>query len=381
MMKIPRRRLFQEVVRALAGSPVVALMGPRQCGKTTLARDVVRQRRAHYFDLEDARDAAALGNPQLALEGLKGLVVIDEAQLKPELFRALRVLVDRRPLPARFLLLGSASFDLSKGCAESLAGRIHFVDMAGFDLQEVGVAHWHNLWLRGGFPRSFLGRSENESLQWRQQFIRTFLQRDLPQLGISIPAEQMRRFWTMLAHSHGGAWNSSAFASSLGVTHTTTRRWLDILSGALMIRQLPPWFDNAGKRVVKAPKIYLRDSGLLHALLDIGNHGQLRSHPRLGASWEGFVLEQTLRLTGQEGNAYFWGTYSGAELDLLLLQGGRRLGIEIKYADAPQMTKSMHVAMHDLQLRQLFVIYPGPKRYRLTERVEVVPLAELTKLF
>jgi len=371
---IKRRYLTQQTVDALKRARIVALIGPRQCGKTTLAREIAGTRQAHYFDLENPRDIARLENPQLSLEPLKGLVVVDEAQQKPDLFPLLRVLSDRVPLPARFLILGSASPDLIKNCSETLAGRIEFVDMAGFTLDEMGDKAMTSLWLRGGFPGSILAKTDKDSLIWRQQFIRTFLQRDPPQLGINLPTEQLRRFWTMLAHYHGQTWNSSEIAASLGVAHTTTRRWLDVLTGALMIRQLPPWFENVGKRTVKAPKIYLRDSGLLHALLSIDNLPALTSHPKLGASWEGFALDQVLRMLSAETEAYFWSTYSGAEVDLLLLRKGKRVGLEFKYADAPGTTKSMHLTLAALKLDRLYIVYPGSRSYPLTNVIEAIPL-------
>jgi predicted AAA+ superfamily ATPase len=369
------RRAEAEVRRALRESPVVALVGPRQCGKTTLARRIARGA-ADYFDLEDSVDLSRLANPRLALEELRGLVVLDEVQRKPDIFEVIRVLVDRPRSGARFLLLGSASPHITRGVSETLAGRIRFVEMGGLDVREVGPARHARLWLRGGFPRSFLAASERQSLSWRHDFARTFLERDIPQLGITIPASALRRFWSMVAHYHGQVWNAAELARSLGSSEPTARRYLDILTGAYVVRQLPPWFENIAKRQVKAPKIYVRDSGLLHALLGVRTRATLLGHPKLGASWEGFALEQVLSLM-KPHEAYFWATHSGAELDLLIFREGQRLGFEFKCTDAPVLTKSMHVALADLGLRRIFVIYPGAKSYRLHARVEAVSILDL----
>lgn len=375
MLRRPRR--LAEIERALAHSPVCALLGPRQCGKTTLAHEIVRRRRdAHVFDLETAAGRARLAQPELALAPLRGLVVIDEIQREPRLFEVLRPLADRPGTPARFLILGSASPDLVRGVSESLAGRVGFVDLGGFDLTEVRARNWRTLWVRGGFPRSYLARSEALSLRWRRDFVRTFLERDVPQLGIRIPAEALRRFWMMLAHVHGQIWNGADIARSLGVNEHTVRRYLDVLSGTYLIRQLPPWFENISKRQYKAPKVYVRDSGLLHALVGVGSWGELAGHPKLGASWEGFALEQVLALA-HGADAYFWGTHAGAELDLLLIHRGRRHGIEFKYGDAPAMTKSLHVALADLKLDRAWIVYPGKGQYGVHEKVEVLPLEEV----
>ncbi len=370
---IKRPAYVREIERKLRASPIVAMLGPRQAGKTTLARAIAEGRRHHFFDLEDPVSAARLAHPQSALEPLRGLVVIDEIQRQPELFALLRVLADRRPQPATFLLLGSASPQLVRGVSESLAGRVTFVDLAGFDLSEVRPGAFRKLWWRGGFPRSFLAASDQESAEWRQDFIRTFLERDIPQLGITIPATTLRRFWSMIAHFHGQVWNAADFARSLGASEPTARRYLDILASAFMVRQLPPWFENLGKRQVKAPKIYVRDTGLLHSLLALGDFAALEGHPRLGASWEGFALEQVLRHTGDR-DAYFWATYAGAELDLLVTLRGKRYGFEFKYGDAPILTKSMRIALQDLKLEHLFVAYPGKKSYALDRRVEVISI-------
>ncbi|PYV29716.1 MAG: hypothetical protein DMG09_29350 [Acidobacteria bacterium] len=366
------------IMRRLRSNPVVLLLGPRQCGKTTLAREFAAGRKAEYFDLEAPADQSRLRQPMTALEPLSGWVVIDEAQLLPELFPILRVLADRRPLPARFLLLGSASPDLVRGVSESLAGRVAFVSMAGFDLGEVGAKEFRKLWWRGGFPRSFLAKSDAESRRWREDFIQTFLERDLRRFGVQVAPAALRRFWSMVAHYHGQIWNASEIGRSLGEAHTTVKRHLDILCGAFVMRQLPPWFENVGKRQVKSPKVYLRDSGLLHSLLGIPSFAALEAHPKLGASWEGFALEEVLRMTGDR-EAYFWNTQSGAELDLLVFINGHRFGFEFKYADAPTVTKSLQVAWSDLKLRQVFLVHPGKKSYALNEWAQALSVEDLRR--
>lgn len=373
---VKRTAYVEEIRRKLKASPIVAILGPRQVGKTTLARAITGAQPHQFFDLEDPVAAARLGNPKSALEPLTGLVVIDEIQRQPELFALLRVLADRRPQPATFLILGSASPHLVRGVSESLAGRVAFVDLAGFDLSEVRPGAFRKLWWRGGFPRSFLAASDPASAEWRQDFIRTFLERDLPQLGITIPAASLRRFWSMVAHFHGQVWNAADFARSLGASEPTARKYLDILTSALVVRQLPPWFENLGKRQVKAPKIYVRDTGLLHSLLALPGFTSLEGHPRLGASWEGFALEQVLRHSG-EREAYFWATHAGAELDLMLTLKGKRYGFEFKYGDAPTLTKSMHIAVQDLRLKHLFVVYPGKESYLLGPQVDVISIQRL----
>jgi hypothetical protein len=328
------------------------------------------------FDLENPVGRRQLAAPMTALERLEGLVIIDEIQRQPELFEILRVLVDRPENAAQFLVLGSASPDLVKGTSESLAGRVGFVDLSGFVLGEVGQKERDRLWSRGGFPRSFLSPDDAASVEWRMGFVRTFLERDIPQLGITIPAETLRRFWTMVAHYHGQVWNAAEFARSLGASENTARRYLDILAGAYMVRVLPPWFENLKKRQVKAPKIYLRDSGLLHTLLQLPELHAVLGHPKLGASWEGFVLEHLLNLVNTR-DAYYWATHGGAELDLLIFKSGKRFGFELKYTDAPALTRSMHIALRDLQLDHLWVVYPGSERYALHEKVTAVPLEEV----
>ncbi len=380
MPLIDRSAYRQQIELSLAQFRITALMGPRQCGKTTLARTFA-QAPEQYFDLEDPLDVARLEAPRQTLGKLTGLVVIDEVQRRPDLFPLLRVLADRPGIPARFLVLGSASPDLVRGVSESLAGRVGFVDLSGFDGTEVGFENLDALWVRGGFPESFLSSSDEASFRWRQQFIRTFLTRDIPQLGITIPTEQLRRFWLMVAHYHGQTWNASEIAGSLGVNYKTAQRYLDILTGAFMMRTLSPWTENLGKRVRKAPKVYLRDSGLFHSLQNIRSLRELQAHPKLGASWEGLALEHILRVLRVEpGEAYYWATHSGAEVDLMILRGERRWGFEFKYADAPRATPSMRVAMEDLGLQRLSVIYPGEKNYALDEKIEVVALARVAKM-
>ncbi|MBI2363967.1 MAG: ATP-binding protein [Deltaproteobacteria bacterium] len=364
------------VQAALKRSRVVALLGPRQCGKTTLARQFVPADSLNYFDLEDPPSLARLTAPNTALRPLKGLVVIDEIQRRPDLFPLLRVLADRKPLPARFLILGSASLDLLKQSSETLAGRLETVLLEGFRLADLGVVAQTRHWLRGGFPLSFTARTEADSAGWRRQFIQTFLERDLPQLGVTIPAVALRRFWNMIAHYHGQIWNAAELARALAVNESTVRRYLDLMTGVFMTRQLPPWFENLGKRQVKAPKIYVRDSGLLHALLGIGGARDLEHHPKVGASWEGYAVEEVLKALRPD-EAYYWATHSGAEIDLVIFKNARRIGIECKRMDAPVLTPSMRIALADLKLDELYVVYPGEKRYPLTRKVEVVPLSQM----
>jgi predicted AAA+ superfamily ATPase len=379
MNLIERTDALERINSAFRIHPIVALLGPRQCGKTTLARMFGESEPCTFFDLENPVDVRRLSAPMTALEALSGLVVLDEVQRRPDLFELLRVFVDRPRNPARFLLLGSASPYLVKGVSESLAGRIGFVDLAGFDLWEVGVGRKTSLWIRGGFPRSFLAADDRDSMAWREDFIRTFLERDIPQFGITIPAETLRRCWTMLAHYHGQVWNAAQLARSLGTSENTARRYLDILAGAYMVRVLPPWFENIRKRQVKAPKIYIRDSGLLHALLQLPTWQDLHGHPTLGASWEGFALEQVIGAL-KTRDAYFWATHGGAELDLLTLVRGNRYGFEFKYADAPGRTRSMHAAIEDLGLEHLWVIYPGQQEYALDAEISVIPIDRVLNL-
>lgn len=353
---------------ALRRAPVTALIGSRQSGKTTLARALAARRAATLFSLDQAADRARLSNPGLVLAPLRGLVVLDEIQAMPELFTALRALADRRGAPARFLILGSASPVLMTQASESLAGRTEFVELEGFDLSETGPGQLYALWVRGGFPRSFLARREADSVAWREGFIRTFLERDIPEFGISIPAAAMRRFWTMLAHYHGQTWNSSELARSMGLSDKTVRGYLDILTGAFMVRQLQPWYENVGKRQVKAPRIYLRDSGLLHSLLSIPDRDALLGHPRAGASWEGFALQQVMKALAP-ADAYYWATHNGAEIDLLVHHRGRRYGFEFKFTEAPAVTRSMRIAIDDLKLDHVWVVHPGAHTFPLDARI------------
>lgn len=377
MPQILRPGLRRSIEAALRDAPVVALLGPRQCGKTTVALEVLQERTGHRFDLDDPRDEAALASPMTTLEGLRGLVVIDEVQRRPELFSVLRVLADRRPVRARFLVLGSASPELLRPSSQTLAGRVRFIDMEGFSLAEVGAQHWRRRLLRGGFPRSFLARSDAASFAWREDFVRTFLERDLAALGVEVRSlANLRRLWSMLAHRHAQLVNGAELAGALGETYPTVKRHLDILAGALVVRLLPPWLPNAEKRLVKSAKVFVRDSGILGALLGVASFRELEGHPKLGAAWEGFVVEEVVRVAGAR-NAYFWATHGGAELDVVVTRGARRVGVEAKWGDAPKMTKSMHQALADLDLARLLVVYPGPLRYRLAPRVEVVPIGEL----
>lgn len=373
-MKIRRSDLVDSVLAALRRSRAVGLVGPRQCGKSTLAREIARREKASaFFDLEDPTAEARLRDPKLALERLTGLVVIDEVQRRPDLMPLLRVLLDRDPLPARFLLLGSASPELIRGSSESLAGRIEFVEMSGFTLDEVEVIHQRRLWLRGGFPLSYLAAHDQDSLKWRQSFLQAFLERDLRMLGIDLPPVTLRRFLTMIVHYHGQTWNASEIGRSMDMAHTTVKRYLDVLCGALLLRALPPRFENIGKRLVKSQKVYLRDSGLLHALLGLENMTQLESHPRLGASWEGFALEQVLAWSGT-AHAYFWGTHGGAELDLCLMTGRQRIGIEFKYTSTPYVTRSITTASRDLRLDHVYIVHPGGETFPLNDHTTAISL-------
>lgn len=373
---IERSALLSRIREALARSRGVVLCGPRQCGKTTLARELLSPDSVNYFDLEDPASLARLDEPMIALQPLQGLVVIDEVQRRPELFPVLRVLLDRAASPARFLVLGSASGDLLRQSSESLAGRVEYVTLGGFSLPELGAAAESRLWLRGGFPLSYLAANERDSLAWRRDFIRTLLERDLPQRGVRVSATALRRFWTMLAHYHGQTWNAAEPARALGVSEPTTRHYLDLLSDALMVRQLQPWHANLGKRQVKASKVYVRDSGLLHQLLGIDSDRALLSHPKVGASWEGFAIEQVLA-TQAHDEAFFWATHQGAEIDLILRRGDRLFGVECKRADAPRMTTSLRTATADLGLERIAVLYPGQRRYALSDAIEVIPLSAL----
>jgi uncharacterized protein len=375
-MLIERSRAKQAIRMALRRSPVVAIIGPRQCGKTTLAREFIKPDSLNYFDLENPSALARLNEPMTALSELKGTAVIDEVQRKPELFPVLRVLVDQNSVNGRFLILGSASPHLLKQSSESLAGRIEIIQLSGFSLSEVGRENLDKHWLRGGFPRSFLASSGGNSFDWRKNFIQTFLERDVPQFGIQIASSALQRFWTMFAHYHGQIWNASQLAQSLMINQSTVGRYVDLLEDLFMVRQLRPWHSNIKKRQVRAPKVYVRDSGLLHALLGIASRKQLLEHPKCGASWEGYVVEEVLKIAEYD-EAYFWATHAGAELDLLLIKDGLRYGIECKRADAPALTPSMRSALTDLELKHLTVIYPGKLAYDLSKQISVMPLSML----
>ena len=406
---IQRSDAIEAINRGLANNPGVALLGPRQCGKTTLARQVAQERSqllatqkpaaqkggsqmrvaqptpsgVQFFDLENPSDATALDNPMLALQSLRGLVVLDEVQRKPELFPVLRVLMDRPENLAKFLLLGSASPYLVRGVTESLAGRVTFLDLQGFNLAEVNSINGdtssvheinqQSLWMRGGFPRSFLALDEVASFQWRRDFIRSFIEKDFATLGIGATPSSLGRLWQMTAHYHGQTLNASEIGRSLGQTYKTIQRHVELLEGAFMVRVLRPWFENTGKRTLKNPKLYVRDSGLLHALLGVADHVGLMGHPKLGASWEGFAIEQILTRLPRT-DAWFWGTQGGAELDLFVQPGGKRVGFELKFADAPKMTKSLASALNDLRLDSLIVVKPSGSDYQLSPEIKVMSL-------
>jgi hypothetical protein len=366
----------------LADHLVVDIIGARQVGKTTLAHALIKAEggRASFFDLENSEDLSRLDDPMFALKQLRGLVVIDEIQQKPEIFRTLRVLADRPLRPARFLILGSASPQLLRQSSETLAGRIAYHELGGFSLAEVGVKSGERLWIRGGFPLSFLAGSEAKSFSWRQFFIKNFLERDLPQLGINIRAVTLRRFWTMLANYHGQQWNASEFGRAFGVADTTVRHYLDILTAALVVRQLLPWHENIGKRQIKAPKVYILDSGLLHALLNLRTLRDIEGHPKIGASWEGFVIHELIRRLGASPEeCFYWGTHAGAELDLLIVRGRTRLGFEIKRTSSPVVTPSMGHALRDLKLKELTVIHAGTQNYGMASKIKAVSFLSLLK--
>ncbi len=384
---IDRPRVIKRVVDSFRVHPAAALVGPRQCGKTTLARLIAdRERSVTFFDLERVADRRRLEVPEQTLAPLAGLVIIDEIQRQPQLFETLRTLLDCPDVRARFLLLGSASPLLVRGAAETLAGRVGLVDVSGFDLSEIGSAPllaatspWRKLWYRGGFPRSYLAPDTPGSALWRENFIRTFLERDIPQFGIRIPAESLRRFWSMVAHYHGQVWNASEFARAIGTGQATARRYLDILGDARMVRILPSWHENLKKRQVKAPKVYVRDTGLLHALLELETLDALGGHQKVGASFEGFALEQVLACLPVR-QAYYWATYGGGELDLMVTVQGQRHGFEFKHTDAPRSTRSMHSAMADLKLKRLWVVYPGAESYPLDASICTLPVRNIPDL-
>ncbi len=382
-MEIVRTKELALLEKRFRAAPVVALLGPRQCGKTTLARQFVKrhpEQLIHFFDLENPVDLQRLDNPTLALETLQGIIVIDEIQRRPALFPILRVLVDKQP-KTKYLILGSASRDLLAQSSESLAGRISYLEIGGFSLETVPADSTRKLWIRGGFPRSFLAENEEDSYDWRQDFITSFLERDIPNLGIRIPAAALRRFWIMLFHYHGQIFNASEIGRSLSISDATARHYLDILSGTLMIRQLQPWHYNTRKRLVKRPKMYFRDSGIFHTLLALKDYEHVATHPKLGASWEGFALEQVLqRLNLRQEEIFFWGIHAGAELDVVFRHQGRLYGIEIKYGEAPALTQSMTSAMRELSLAHLWVVYPGKNDYPLEKTVTVTSINHLNTI-
>lgn len=376
---IERRRYLDRIAAAIGRAPVTSLLGPRQCGKTTLAREFASTRESTRFDLGSEADVRQLANPELVLGELRGLVVLDEIQILPGLFNVLRVLVDRPDADTRFLILGSASPTIVRGVSQSLAGRVEFIDMSGFDLEETGAADMRRLWRRGGFPRSWLADSEAESVAWRRGFIRTFLERDLPQLGVPVPAVAMRRFWNTLAHHHGQTANAANLGRSIGVSDKTARRYLDLLTGAWMVRQVQPWFENLGKRQVKAPKVYVRDTGLLHSLLGIDNDKELLRHRRVGASWEGFAMEQILSALDQP-TPWFWSAHGLGEIDLLVLRRGRRIGFEMKFSEAPRVRAKTREIASALDLDHLFVVCPTRQAYSAASDITVLPANAIPSL-
>ena len=373
---LKRSQLINSIKTALGRGRIVALIGPRQCGKTTLARGFVDADSLNYFDLEDPASLARLDNPMLALKDLSGIIVIDEIQHKPDLFKILRVLADRRPLPSKFLILGSASPELLKQSSESLAGRLEIIEMQGFSLVEAGLENRNKFWLRGGFPLSFLATSNENSWQWRKNFIQTVAERDIPLLGRQIRGATMLRFWSMISHYHGQIWNGAEPARSLGISESSVRRYLDLLSDIFMIRQLQPWHANLNKRQVKAPKIYFRDTGILHYILGIHSEADLLKNPKCGASWEGLVLEEVIRAANPD-SAHFWATHNGAEIDLVITKNGKMTGVECKRSDAPKITPSMKIALADLSLHEIAVIYPGDKTFLMAPNIRAVAFEDL----
>lgn len=372
-----RGHFLEKIARYFRTHTVVAILGPRQCGKTTLTKQYLKHiqdfSEENYFDLEDPIALQRLENPMLSLQALSGLIVIDEIQRRPELFPILRVLVDDHKQKQRFLILGSASRDLLQQSSETLAGRIAYIELTPFSFQE--TKKLTALWSRGGFPISYLAKTDADSFDWREFYIRTFLEQDIPNLGINIAPQALRRFWTMLSHYHGNLFNGAELGRSFGATDTTIRKYLDLLTSTFMVRQLQPWYENIKKRQVKAPKVYIRDSGILHSMLNLSTHAELLQHPKLGASWEGFALEEIIRANeARSQDCYFWSTYSGAEVDLLLHKKGKLIAFEFKFSDAPKLTKSMHIALQDLPIEHLFVIYPGKQNYPLSEKVTVKSL-------
>lgn len=382
-MDIIRDTEIQQIHQKFSDYPVVAILGPRQCGKTTLSRQFIERypfSETHFFDLEDPRDNYALDNSMAVLGACQGLVVLDEIQRKPDLFPALRVLADQNK-GTKYLILGSSSLELVKSSSESLAGRISFLELGGLSLRDIPQTDFDKLWIRGSFPKSLLARSESASVQWREDFIHTFLEKDIHNLGVNIPAVTMHRFWSMIANYHGQIYNSSEIGRSLGVSEHTSKRYLDILTNTFIVRQILPWYNNTGKRLVKRPKVYFRDTGLLHTLLSLESKEGLFRHPKLGASWEGFALEQTLTLLNmKEKPVYFWATHAGAELDLLIFVDGNPIGIEFTFSETPKITKSMRIAIEDLSLSRLIIISPVQKQFKLEEKIMVSSIQDVTKI-
>jgi len=379
-MQIIRQIEIDLAKRLLKSNPIVALLGPRQSGKTTLSQQIVRQIKdeTHFFDCENPKDIHRLTDPLTALKDLKGIVVIDEVQRTPEIFSVLRVLADQAK-QTKYLILGSASPHLLQQSSETLAGRVAFMEISGFHCENIPSNKTETLWLRGGFPRSYLAKSEKDSFQWRQDFISAFLERDIPNLGLQIPARMLQRFWSMLAHYHGQLFNASEIGRSLGVSDHTARRYLDLLAATFMVREIRPWFYNTKKRIIKTPKIYFRDSGILHALLSIEDKKGLQTHPQLGASWEGFAIEEIIKsLEIRESQAYFWGVHTGAEIDLIFEKNGHLYGVEVKYTQAPSVTPSIKAAIEELSLKHVWIIYPGSQKYPLLKNVSVTPLEGLS---
>lgn len=383
-MTIERKDFLEKINRSIENNPVTALVGSRQSGKTTLAKEIAqnfaKNQPMHYFDLENPEHLFNLENAFRALENLEGLIVIDEIQHKPDLFPMLRVFSDRNPLPAKFLVLGSASGDLLRQTSESLAGRIEYIELPGFGIEEIDPSLYDQLWLLGGYPKSFLAKTPEDSYRWRQQFMQTFLEKDIGVWGLKFSPIEMFRFWQMIAHYHGQTCNYSEIGKSLSISHNTVKNYLNLLTDTFMIRQLSPWFQNIGKSMVKSPKIYIRDSGLLHSLFGIQSIDNLRRHPKLGFSWEGFALEQIIRKLEDNRNIFFWSTHGNAEIDLITNIRGERWGFEIKYTDAPKSTKSMSIALESLELNRIYVIYPGTRAYFIKDNVEAIPLTQIHNL-
>lgn len=379
-MLIPRNQHISRITEAMRHSPVVTIIGARQVGKTTITYDIAERFKGSVsrFDLEDPDDLARLDDPKLALKDLDGLIIIDEIQRKPDLFPLLRVLVDRPGNSAQFLILGSASPNLLKQSSESLAGRIIYYTLHGFDSDEIKSSETDKLWMRGGFPRSFLASSNKASWDWRKGFVRTFLERDIPQLGFNIPANTLHRFWSMLAHYHGQIWNGSELARAFGISHSTVKRYVDLLTDTLIVWQLKPWHQNLSKRQVKSAKVYIDDSGLLHTLLGIQTQHDLEKHPKVGASWEGFVIKELLHhLSADFHECYFWATHSGAELDLLVFRNGSPIGFEVKRTTAPKITPSMKSSLNDLCLEKLYVIHAGDHEFQMHDKITAIPIAKI----